>query len=245
VLAVLFPGGAALTRTPMAFMFPLFVLEAWRVTGGPVALGTDRVAFAQAMVRRLAPFAAPVLALAAVAVTYNLLRFGEPTEFGHTYLDVRQQAQIERYGLFSYHYLARNLAVAFTLLPELPGKAPWVQISGHGVALWVTTPVLLLLVWPAHGGAFHRALWITAAAVATPILFYQNSGWIQFGYRFGLDFMPFLILLLAVGGRRFGWGVRALVAFGIAVNLFGAITFDRAWQYYRAGGDAYDVVVRH
>jgi hypothetical protein len=109
----------------------------------------------------------------------------------------------------------------------------------------VTTPVLLLLAWPAHGGAFHRALWITAAAVATPILLYQNSGWIQFGYRFSLDYLPFLILLLAVGGRRFGRVAYALAAIGIAVNLFGAITFDRAWQFYRAGGDAYDVVVRH
>jgi hypothetical protein len=78
-----------------------------------------------------------------------------------------------------------------------------------------------------------------------PTFFYQNSGWLQFGYRFSLDYLPFLVLLLAVGGRRFGWGARTLVAIGIAVNLFGAITFDRAWQYYRAGGDAYDVVVRH
>jgi hypothetical protein len=245
VLAGLALGCAALTRTPMAFMFPLFVLEAARVVGGSVALRADVVAFGQALARRLVPFAAPVLALAVIAIVYNTVRFGEPAEFGHTYLDVRQQAQIERHGLFSYQYLARNLAVAFTLLPELPGKAPWVQVSGHGLAVWVTTPLLALLVWPTQRDAIHRALWLTVAFVAVPTFFYQNSGWLQFGYRFSLDYMPFLILLLAVGGRRFGWGARALVAIGIAVNLFGAITFDRAWQYYRAGGDAYDVVVRH
>jgi hypothetical protein len=245
VLAGLALGCAALTRTPMAFMFPLFVLETARVVGGTVALRADRVAFGHALARRLVPFAAPVLALAVIAVVYNTVRFGEPAEFGHTYLDVRQQAQIERHGLFSYQYLARNLAVAFTLMPELPGKAPWVQVSGHGLAIWVTTPLLGLLLWPKQRDAVHRALWLTVAFVAVPTFFYQNSGWLQFGYRFSLDYMPFLILLLAVGGRRFGWGARGLVAIGIAVNLFGAITFDRAWQYYRAGGDAYDVVVRH
>ena len=34
IVAGLALGAAALTRTPMAFMFPLFVLEAWRVAGG-------------------------------------------------------------------------------------------------------------------------------------------------------------------------------------------------------------------
>jgi len=242
VVAGLALGCAAVTRTPMAFMFPLFVLEAWRMAG-PV--GPDRRAFARDVARRLILFAAPVIVIAAIAVAYNLVRFGEPTEFGHTYLDVRQQAQIERYGLFNYHYLARNLAVAFTLLPELPGKSPWVQISGHGLAMWVTTPLVWLLLWPRERNAMHRALWITVACVAVPTLFYQNSGWVQFGYRFSLDYLAFLILLLAVGARPFGWGTRALVAIAIAINLFGAITFDRMWQFYRVGGDAYDVIVRH
>jgi len=30
-----------------------------------------------------------------------------------------------------------------------------------------------------------------------------------------------------VGGRGFGWLFKVLVVWGIAVNLFGAITFDR------------------
>jgi hypothetical protein len=105
--------------------------------------------------------------------------------------------------------------------------------------------VLLLLLWPAARPPLHRALWLTVAAVAVPAFFYQNSGWVQFGYRFSLDYLPFLILLLAVGGRRVGWGARTLVAIGIAVNLFGAITFDRHWQYYRIQGPAYGVVVAH
>ena len=235
IIAGLALGAAALTRTPMAFMFPLFVAEAWRMASG------DRKLFMRTLLR----FAAPVVGFAIIGMIYNAVRFGSPTEFGHTFLDVRQQVQIEQFGLASYHYLARNLAVAFTLLPELPGRSPWIQIGGHGLALWVTTPVLLLALWPREKPPVHRALWISVALVALPTLFYQNSGWVQFGYRFSLDYMVFLVMLLAIGGRPFGKVTKALIAAGIVINLFGAVTFDREWQYYRFGGNAYDVVVAH
>jgi hypothetical protein len=233
IIAGLALGAAALTRTPMAFMFPLFVFEAWRMAGG------DRRAF----LRTTIAFAIPVVAFAIAGMIYNAVRFHSPTEFGHTYLDVRQQVQIEQWGLASYHYLARNLAVAFTLLPEFPGRAPWVQIGGHGLALWFTTPILLLVLWPREKPPLHRALWITIALVALPTLFYQNTGWVQFGYRFSLDYLAFVILLLAIGGRPFGRVTKALIVAGILINLFGAWSFDREWKYYRYGGNAYDVVV--
>lgn len=256
VIAGLALGAAALTRTPMAFMFPLFVLEAWRVAArdlasqadGPdasAAARADRIAVLRATVRPLLRFAAPIVVFAILGMIYNQARFGSPTEFGHSYLEVRQQAQIEQYGLASYKYLARNLAVALTLLPELPPRGPWVQISGHGLALWFTTPALLLLLWPRERPPLHRGLWLTVAAVAVPTLAYQNSGWVQFGYRFSLDYMVFLIMLLAIGARPLRWPSKALIVAGIAINLFGAITFDRAWQYYRVGGNAYDVIVPH
>jgi hypothetical protein len=244
-LAGLALGCAALTRTPMAFMAPLFLCELWRSVGGGARLA-DRAAGA-AMLRQAWPalwrFTAPVLALALAAACYNHARFGAWLEFGHSYLEVRQQQQIEVFGLFSYHYLARNLAVALTLLPEWLGHAPWIQIGGHGLAVWVTTPILVTALWPRRRTAIDRGLWWSAAAVALPTLFYQNSGWVQFGYRFGLDTMVLLIALLALGGRPLGWVAKTLIVLGIAVNLFGALTFERMPQFYRWGGNAYDVVV--
>lgn len=238
-------GAAALTRTAMAFMVVLFVCEAWRHCGGLPAWRADRRAVLRALRRPLLRFAAPIAALALAGMAYNQARFGAVTEFGHSYLEVRQQTQIEQFGLASYHYLARNLAVAFTLLPELLARPPYLQISGHGLALWITTPVLVVLLWPRDRNPLHRTLWLTVAAVALPSLLYQNSGWVQFGYRFSLDYLVLLLLLLAIGGRPLTRFTKALIALGIAVNLFGAATFDRNWQYYRVGGNAYDVVVAH
>jgi hypothetical protein len=245
IVAGLALGAAALTRTAMAFMVPLFLFEAWRICGGLPAWRKDRRAVLRALRRPVLRFAAPVAGFAIAGMVYNQLRFGSPTEFGHSYLAVRQQAQIEQFGLASYHYLARNLAVAFTLLPELSPRPPYVQISGHGLALWFTTPVLVLLLWPRDRPPQHRILWLCVAAVALPSLLYQNSGWVQFGYRFSLDYMVLLILLLAIGGRPFTRWTKALIVAGIVINLFGAITFDRAWQHYRVAGTAYDVIVAH
>jgi hypothetical protein len=52
-------------------------------------------------------------------------------------------------------------------------------------------------------------------------------------------------MLIAIGGRPLGGLGKALIIFGIVVNLFGAWTFDRDWSYYRVGGNAYDVIVAH
>jgi hypothetical protein len=245
VIAGLALAAAALTRTAMAFMVPLFLFELWRMHGGLAAWRADRRAMLRALRRPLIAFAAPIAAFAIAGAIYNLVRFGAPTEFGHSYLQVRQQAQIEQYGLASYHYLARNLAVGFTLLPELLPRPPYVQISGHGLALWFTSPVLVLLLWPRDRGPLHRPLWLCVALVALPSLFYQNSGWVQFGYRFSLDYLALLILLLAVGGRPLTRVAKALIVAAIVINLFGAITFARAWQFYRLGGNSYDVIVSH
>jgi hypothetical protein len=256
IVAGLALGAAALARTSMAFMFPLFLLEAWRMARtapapadpapadpAPAEPAADPAAARRAALRRLArpllAFAAPVAAFAVLGMVYNQIRFGSPLEFGHSYLalgdhqPVYQQTQIEQWGLAHYHYLSRNLAVALAQLPDFLPRAPWVQISGHGLALWVTTPALLLLLWPREKNALHRTLWLTTALVALPSLFYMNSGWFQFGYRFSLDYMVFLVMLLAIGGRPLTRIAKGLIVVGIIVNVFGAATFDRTGKYYR------------
>lgn len=235
VLAGLLLGLATMTRTPMAFMFPLFALEAWRVHGGQLGR----------VLRAWAAFAAPVVVIAVIAMVHNYVRFGEPTEFGHSYLAVRQQAQIEAHGMFDIAYLSRNLAVALALLPSVGTAPPYISISGHGLALWLTTPILLLVLWPRAKPPLHRALWLTVALVAVPTLFYQNSGWFQFGYRFALDYIVFLFLLIAIGDRPLTRTIKALIIAGILINLFGAITFARDYRFYRTSNADYQTVIAH
>ncbi|WP_437517148.1 hypothetical protein [Sorangium sp. So ce1099] len=207
------------TRTPLGFAAPLFLYEAIRGAGR-----SDP----RALLRRLALFAAPAALVLSALLWHNHARFGDAAEFGHRYLHIAWRARIEKWGLFSYHYLPRNLAVVLTSLPYAQVQGAPFQINAHGLALWVTTPIYAWALWPRRTPPVFWALAATAAAVALPSLFYQNSGWIQFGYRFSNDFAPFLFAMIAVGSRRFGVPFYALGAAAIAVNGFGALTFQRA-----------------
>lgn len=172
-----------------------------------------------------------------------------------------QADNIQRFGLFNYQYLPRNLATALALLPKLLATPPFVQISYHGLALWFTTPALFFLLWPqpgavdqagtaAHAEANRRALSTVIALSVAPIiaaaLLYQNTGYVQFGYRFSLDYTLPLVALLALtqghrlritspADRRRHQIFCALLVWGVLVNLFGAVTFSRHWQFYFNG----------
>jgi hypothetical protein len=97
------------------------------------------------------------------------------------------------------------------------------------MSLFVTTPLFFYLLWPKGKPRLHRALWLTTALVAVPGFFYQNSGWYQFGFRFSLDYTAYLVLLLALGERRFTRLFLALALAGIAVNAWGAADFNRLY----------------
>jgi hypothetical protein len=103
----------------------------------------------------------------------------------------------------------------------------------------------LLVLWPHRRPALHRSLWLAVALVAIPTFLYQNSGWFQFGYRFSLDYMALLIVLIAVGGRPLTRVAKGLIIAGVIINLFGALTFNRDHHYYRGDSATYNVVIRH
>ncbi|MDX2051311.1 MAG: hypothetical protein SFV15_02905 [Polyangiaceae bacterium] len=217
-------GLGFLTRTPLVFAFPLFLFEAYRVSLEP-GRGLIRSAFG----KRLAWFLAPLALSVAIALLYNRERFGHALSFGYEYLQIAWQARIQRHGLFGYHYLARNLGVVLTSLPYWTGQAeaPF-QINGHGLALWVTTPIYVWAFLGRGRAKLRRALWLTVLCVALPSLLYQNTGWVQFGYRFSNDYAVFLFGLLALFRPRLGRVFWSLALFGVLLNALGARTFGRA-----------------
>src|SRR5262249_38353437 len=118
------------------------------------------------------------------------------------------------------------------------GTPPF-QINLHGLALWFTTPLYFWLFWPKKTSWLYGILAITAGLCAFMTALYQNSGWLQFGFRFSNDYAILLFVMLALGERKPGLWFQAAAIWGIAWNLFGAMTFDRggsASQYYWAEG---------
>lgn len=229
-------GFMFLTRPTTALVGVFLLFEAWRVSDH----GKDRAK----LVSTLARAAVPVAVCLVFASWINHARFHtwDPSAFGHEYLQVGWKTRIDRWGLFSFHYLPRNLSVMLASLPwkpfdkeEVPFEAlgmtfsvPHYVVSGHGLALWFTTPIYFWLLRPA------KATWIWAAALMAALgpmamnLLYQNSGWSQFGYRFSNDYAVFLFVMLAVGAQRLGRRFWFCAAWAVAINLFGARSFERA-----------------
>ena len=258
LLAGLLMACAWMTRVTTILTVPLFAFEALRVCSrggipGPAegslrerARETWERLDKSALARRYALFAAPILVSLALASWMNYTRFHDasPTAFGHEYLGVVWKARMQKWGIFGYHYLAKNLGVMLTILPWFPPKSvdalggATFKINEHGLALWFTTPLYFWLFKPKKAGWLYGLCALSAAIPAAMDLLYQNSGWRQFGYRFSNDYSPLLFVMLAIGGSGTGWVVRTLAAWSVAWNLFGAVTFDRVAfdrYYFREG----------
>jgi hypothetical protein len=217
------------TRTPLLLAAPLFVLEALRATRleTPRGRGLLQGYALGRCTRMVLVFALPLALVLGLGLWHNAARFGDPFETGYRYLSIAWATRIAKWGLFDYHYLARNLGVLLTSLPWLPAQGGALQINGHGLALWVTTPMYLWLFVAKRWSALARSLLFTVALVALPTLFYQNTGWVQFGYRFSNDYAPLLFTLLAIAGPPLRGAFMLASAFAVIVNFFGALTFGR------------------
>ena len=100
-----------------------------------------------------------------------------------------------------------------------------------GMSLILTSPAYLLAL-PALR-RYGRSRLVTGAGLAVLFVAFVNlmhfsQGWVQFGYRFSLDFVPWALVLVAIGMERIRSAIGIAVAVGlvilsIAVNLWGVI----------------------
>jgi hypothetical protein len=229
-LAGVFLGLGFASRAPLGYTVVLFVWEAVRVSGGwrhlrDTLAGEKRLP--AGLFPRLWKCALPAAGILAALFAFNYARFDRFTVFGHEYLNITWKERAEHWGLFNYHFLSRNLTCALVLLPKILATYPYVKYSQHGMSLFVTSPNLAWLFGRREKSPLEPGLWLAVVAAAVPTLLYYLSGYQQFGYRFSNDYFVYLVLLLALGGQRFGFLFKAALVVAIAVNIFGAVTFGR------------------
>jgi hypothetical protein len=224
----LLAGAAFLSRAPLAFAIPFYALmleppttvPESQVTGGYVA-STAR----SWLVRSWVGLGLGILPSVIAFFAYNQVRFGSPLESGYGLATLPAFLEANRaLGLFSLAHLPMNLDYFLFHLPKAIPEFPYFRPDGLSLSVLITSPGLLFATqadWRQP-----RSWWLLGAAIAVliPTLLYYGGGWLQYGYRYFLDSVPFVIALCglaAVYRGRIGWGWMALIAFGVVVMAFG------------------------
>jgi hypothetical protein len=170
------------------------------------------------------------------------------------------QATLEAHGVRNLAYLPKNLYLTLFHGPEpIPGDGavvpPWGHVDANGCAsatsrgfdattlafpyfrpsewgmglLW-TTPAVVWAVTAPWRDRWVKLAWLTVASSLLVIGTYVSPGWIQFGARYTLDFLPFLLFLIVRGlpatvPRLF----KALVVLSVLVECWG-IALTVLWR---------------
>lgn len=180
----------------------------------------------KAAARGAVAFGIPIAAGIAVWAWFNWVRFGSPLESGYAISYLSQSNLIERraIGLFSIRHIPENLRLSLLALPSVVNQVPYVVPDREGLSMLLVSPALLTSVWAGFRDRTARLLWVAAALVALPVLLYYGGGFQQYGFRYSLDFTPFLVALMAIGSRRWvGWPERLLIVFSICSVYYGVL----------------------
>jgi hypothetical protein len=167
----------------------------------------------------------PLLAIVCL-LWYNQIRFENPLDFGYLTANVADKLapDLRRYGQFHLHYLPKNLWAMWLAGPQWNDEINFWQADGEGMSLLLTTPALIYLGRAQLRTPLMLGSWVALALLLSPLLLYYNTGWWQFGYRFSLDLMtPVMVLLAGAAGARLSSRFRLLILLGVIVNLYGVI----------------------
>jgi len=250
-LVGLFVGLAAMTRLTALCALPFFVWLMWwdsRRNRAPEGLQEKKQASEiegerPGQPERAGVFAKYGLLLAGLAVPlivlglYNYARFGNPLESGYAYASLTYDAleQAREHGVFGLVHIPKNL---FMLLLQSPLpypsidapvlEFPYIEPSPWGMGLIFVSPALFYAFRANIKDRFVQACWLAVVFIMIPVITYYGVGWVQFGYRYGLDFIPFLLLLAAIGfGQPMSKLARGLILAGVVVNIWGAFWLSK------------------
>lgn len=158
---------------------------------------------------------------------YNYFRF--ETIFDVAYLmptDIMKEPWFSK-GLFNLAYIPSHLEILFFKGPIFLSTFPYIQPSWAGMAIWMTTPAFIFAI-KSPRDKITLACWSAIVPIAILVMSHGSTGFTQFGYRFAVDFYPFLLILTARGiTSHMRWYHKLLIGISILVNLWGVLWINK------------------
>ncbi|MDP2675697.1 MAG: hypothetical protein Q8Q00_12470 [Dehalococcoidia bacterium] len=225
VIPAVFLGLAFLSREPTILAAPFFAY--WIVRQRHESIFAKETLLDRQSLSQMGLFAAGLVPFVAFWFFYNVARFGGPLDTGYDTL-------YERYGhLYPFYphfgqFDVRNIPLhLYTLFFMPPDFVPvFIRPSPYGMSVVLTSPAFIYAAFVKRQHVLRTGSWLAIGFVSIPLLLHYSQGWVQFGYRFLLDFAPFLLILTAFGfddndSRRSLWIKVTLVGVSVVVGFWG------------------------
>ena len=184
-------------------------------------------------VRLALPGIALGLMVAGLYAWYNALRFGNPLEFGHSYLP---EFSFQGGTQFSVHHIARN-AATFLFGWPFETSAQGAQLRQFGFSLLLANPVFIcILLWAVYDAVRRTGTSLSYGSLAFAalhillLLSHRTMGGYQYGARYAVDAMPWALMCL--WGRKpdrqlhvpvLPWAEYPLLTAGLFLAIYGAV----------------------
>lgn len=177
---------------------------------------------------RLIPYVIAPACVAILLVWYNMIRFGNPFEFGHNYLP---EFLREENGQFHTSYILPNLiqAIKLPLVFEPEIKLNLNQFSAN--IFYIFNPLIAVFFYYNLKALILKRniydfMWLLACALFVVLTcMHKTLGGYQFGARYFIDMIPYLAFYISEQRirRRFAHVILTIITVcAITLNLYGA-----------------------
>lgn len=172
----------------------------------------------------------PGLLFTALFLGWNYWRFGEFFNLHyaeHGYGGYFQEV-IAKYGMTNIHYVWTHIQHGLISPPLFLSSFPFLEFDKEGNGILAMSPLFFYMIFrfPKFTNDIKTALFMMVLVMA-PVFTHFSTGWSQHGYRYALDFMPFLFFFLV----RANFSIRSplailLILISVFMNSMGSLLFN-------------------
>jgi hypothetical protein len=175
--------------------------------------------------------AIPLILGVGLLLYYNFLRFDNFLDFGYTTINGSKTivSNVRQYGLFNLHFAPFNLRSILFFPPELKLKCAYYIPRGWGMSIVFTTPAVIYLFRKAKINWWIGGCWCSIILSIILLALYSNNGANQYGYRYVMDFMIPVIMIIAFNmGEKVSGILKTLIIASISINYYGILSWYKS-----------------
>lgn len=209
-------------RTEIITLAPLIGWLWWHVSSPG-----ERAKWLDAGIR----FSLTPLLIGGLTLAYNYVRFHKVSDFGHNHVPHTLGTELYKYGIFAFEpeYWWRNFHVMFLKTWNRYDGLFGVVPDRFGCSVLIASPLLFLLLRKRKTGTrtVETICWLALAILLVPLYCHGDPGCGQYGYRYGLPFLPwiFLLLLRTCDPKRSTVLENGLIALSILISAYATYVF--------------------